>query len=131
MKLFRIEKTFGTEGKREFLASTKTAKFTKGKRFKTWKTEKAARKVLEKMGDEMTFVMAEVKEYHKKGPKVVKETAGFAEHLQDAPKKERKARIVGKVKAKAFKAKEASLATSDDFFASACKPVGRKAKASK
>ena len=50
MKLFRIEKTFGTEGKREFLASTKVAKFTKGKRFKTWKTAKAAQKVLEKFG---------------------------------------------------------------------------------
>lgn len=131
MKLFRIEKTFGTEGKREFLASTKTAKFTKGKRFKTWKTAKAAQKVLEKFGDEMAFVMAEVKVYNVKGPKVVKEDKGFAEHLQEKPKKERKARIVGKMKAKAFKAKEAALATSDDFFASACKPVGRKAKASK
>ena len=129
MKLFRIEKTFGTEGKREFLASTKAAKFTKGKRFKTWKTAKAAQKVLEKFGDEMAFVMAEVKVYNVKGPKVVKEDKGFAEHLQEKPKKERKGRIVGKVKA--FKAKEAALATSDDFFASACKPVGRKAKASK
>ena len=127
MKLFRIEKTFGTEGKREFLASTKTAKFTKGKRFKTWKTAKAAQKVLEKFGDEMAFVMAEVKVYNVKGPKVVKEAKGFAEHLQEAPKKEKKARILGK----AFKKKEAALATSDDFFATACKPVGRRAKASK
>ena len=127
MKLFRIEKTFGTEGKREFLASTKSAKFTKGKRFKTWKTAKAAQKVLEKFGDEMAFVMAEVKVYNVKGPKVVKEDKGFAEHLQEKPKKERKARILGKV----FKKKEASLATSDDFFATACKPVGRRAKASK
>ena len=123
MKLFRIEKTFGTEGKREFLASTKVAKFTKGKRFKTWKTAKAAQKVLEKFGDEMAFVMAEVKAYNVKNP-----ARGFAEHLQV---KERKAKIVGKVKTKAFKAKEAALATSDNFFAKACKPVGRRPKASK